>query len=217
MPRGKFMAFCRNCGAPLEDENIQCSQCGAVAGQHYQAVPYMPPPVSSPDDDVGKVLGIVALIIMIVIIVTVILAAVLYVMVIGMGGPGVGHSTPVGSWNSMLATSSTSGEITFGSFSGDVATSDIQIFVRQNGTDAGYILWTGDASAITVDMNWVGGPPGMSAEYTDYNMAGGLINQGDYITFNNLDPDTTYTFEVFHIPTDSTITMRGSNSFTTDP
>ena len=76
------MAFCRNCGAQIADENANCGNCSG-AGAYYQPVPYYGPPPQNPDDEVGKALGIVALIVVIVILVIVVLAAVLYVMVIG--------------------------------------------------------------------------------------------------------------------------------------
>lgn len=211
------MAFCTNCGAQIADGNTNCSQCGGVVGQYYQPVPYGPPPRSSPDEDVGKALGIVALIIVIVIIVTIVLAAVLYVMVIGMGSTSVGEYAPVGAWSGMEATSSTSGKITFSQFSEEIDFEDLQIIVQEDGTNIGHILWTGDTSSGTVSMNWIGGPSGASAEYTDYNMAGGNVNPGDFITLNGLESDTTYSFQVFHIPTDSTVTMAGTESFTTEP
>ena len=209
------MAFCRNCGAQIADESAQCVQCG-VAGQYYQPVTYGPPPGQSPDDEVGKALGIVALIIVIVIIVTIVLAAVLYVMVIDFGG-SVRYSTPVGSWSQMSATSTTTGEITFGTFSPDVYTKDLRIHVQEDGNSVGYLSWTGDTSSNTVSMNWIGGPSGASAEYIDYNIAGGEVNAGDHIRLDGLEPGTTYSFEVFCIPTDSLVSMIGTESFTTEP
>ncbi|MCK5024066.1 MAG: hypothetical protein KAR56_00450 [Thermoplasmata archaeon] len=211
------MAFCRYCGAQKTDENVNCSQCSGDIGQYYQPIPYGPPQRPSPDNDVGKALGIVALIIVIIIIVTVILAAVLYVVVIGFGSASASVSTPVGSWNGMEATSSTSGELTFGYFSEDVAPTDLQIRVQEGGSDAGYILWTDDASSTTVSMNWVNRPSGASAEYTDFNIAGGNVSPGDKITLYGLEPDTSYSIEVYNLPTDSIIYMGGTDSFITDP
>ena len=83
------MAFCGSCGAEKADLNAQCSKCGGPDnGQYFQPMPYMPPPPRSPDEDVGKALGIVAIIIAIVVIVVIVGAAILYVMVIGMGTSG---------------------------------------------------------------------------------------------------------------------------------
>ncbi len=210
------MAFCRNCGAQIADENAICESCSG-AGAYYQPAPYGPPPVRSPDEEVGKALGIVALIIIIVVVVTVILAAVLYVMVIGMSGPMDFMSTPVGSWNGMEATSSTTAKLTFGHFSEDVVPTDLQIMVREGGSGAGYILWTGDTSSTTVDMDWVGGPAGAYAEYSDFNPTGGEIDIADFITLSGLEPDTTYSIEVYHLPTDSVVYMGGGSTFTTEP
>ena len=168
------MPFCGNCGAQKADINAQCSQCGGDAAQYYQPMPYYPPQRHNPDEDVGKALGIIAIIILVVIIVTVVLAAVLYVMVIGFSTGGF-ISTPVGTWNSMEAISSTSAVLTFGYFSDDVVPTNLQIIVREEGTSAGNIFWTGDTSSTTVDMNWINGPTGAYAEGIKHVMPPGAI------------------------------------------
>lgn len=210
------MPFCRNCGAETQDINSDCDKCNIQAGQYYQPMPYIPPPMPSSDRDVGKVIGIVALVIVIIIIVTVVLAAVLYVMVIGMGDIDF-VSTPVGSWNSVEATSSTTAKLTFGFFIEEVAPTDLQILIREEGSNIGYILWADDTSSTTVDMNWINGPAGVYAEYSDFIPAGDEINQGDFITLYGLEPDTSYSIEVIYLPTDSIMYMSGTSSFTTQP
>ena len=212
------MAFCENCGAEKADLNAQCSKCGGPDdGQYFQPVPYMPPPPRSPDEDVGKALGIIALIVVIIVIVVVIAAAFFYVMVIGMGSPNDFTSAPVGAWSSMEATSTTA-ELTFSTLSPSPSVMDIRIYVQEEGSNAGYLTFTGEPTSATTTLSWVGGPPGASAEYSDYNYAGGQINSGDSITIEGLSPDTTYSVEVFYVPTDSVVPMVGAGpTFTTEP
>ena len=218
MPRGENMAFCGICGAEKADLNAQCNQCGVPppeVGQYYQPMPYMPPPPRSPDEDVGKALGIVALIIVIVVIVTVVLAAVLYVMVIGFGTGGV-VTNPVGTWSNMEAIDSTSARLTFGTFSDNVEPTDIQISVWEGSSGAGILIFS-TPSEQTTELSWFDGPAGASAVYVDYNYAGNSINSGDHIILEGLEPNTTYRVDVYHYLSDSSITMTGIDSFTTDP
>ncbi len=139
--------------------------------------------------------------------ITVVLAAVLYVMVIGFGGDG--SSTPAGSWNAAAADSQTEGTLTFGAFTTDVAPLDLKIFVKANGTALGEISFTQNTLSPQ-PLTWVAGAPA-TAVYTDYNAANGEVNSGDYITFTGLSAGTTYSFEVFHIPSDATVSMTGTN------
>jgi len=147
--------------------------------------------------------------------ITVVLAAVLYVMVIGFGGTG--GSTPAGSWTSCAPQSQTTGQLTFGAFTADVAPLDIKIFVKVDGVATGTMTipqntYTGTNQTIT----WLNGPLGAAASYFDYNPNGGLINSGDYISLWGLSASTLYSFEVFHVPSDATVTMTGDGpSFNT--
>ncbi len=215
------MAFCGNCGTQLASEGAQCGKCGGINAQYYQPMPYYPPQGPSPDKDVGKALGIVALIVIVIVVIIVILAliAFFYIVVVGFGGTGdMYYSTPVGAWNSVDATSSTTAELHFGTFSTSVAPTDIMVYVREDGTSAGHLVFTGDTIPTPATMNWIDGPSGASAEYMDYNYHGGLINAGDYITLEGLNPDTQYTIELYYIPSDSTIAMTGDGTtFTTEP
>ena len=209
------MAFCRFCGAQLENENIPCDKCSGQADQYYQPMPQMQP-IPQQKDEAGKILGIIMLVIVIIVIIVIVVAAVLYVMVIGFGSSS-GYSTPVGAWTNLDATSSTSAELSFGYFSGEVAPEDIRIYITENGTDAGHIQCNGEIVASSTTMMWTSGPSGASAEYRDLNYAGGTINPGDRIILNGLKPDTEYSFEIYHIPTDGTISMAGAGSeLTTD-
>ena len=122
-------------------------------------------------------------------------------------------STPVGSWVSIEDTSTTEGKLTFGTFSDSVEPIDIKIFVSDGSTT--YEINFNDAlSSQTTDLTV--SPSGIQAEYYDYNYAGNQINSGDYITLTGLTSGTTYTIELFHIPSDAVIFMVGADdSFTT--
>jgi hypothetical protein len=201
------MPFCRFCGAPKDDENAVCSRC------NNQPIQYCAQPVPRQEDEAGKVIGIVLLVVVVIVVVTVILAAILYVMVIGFSGEGT--VAPAGAWT-MQELSNTSGKITFNVFTGDVAPTDICIYVQADGVNMGHLDFAGDTEPSPADMNWVGGPAGAHVAYTDYNPAGGRINSGDNIVFTGLEPGVTYSFEVYHFPSDMTVTMAGQASFTTD-
>lgn len=132
------------------------------------------------------------------------------------GGGYTGYSTPAGAWSQVSASSSTTGKLTFGAFTSEVAPEDIVIYVTEDGNWAGsmYIYYSGYSS--TQSITWIGAPTGASATYYDYNPSGGTINSGDYISLSGLSPDTVYSFEVFHMPTDATVSMTGAGpSFTT--
>ena len=204
------MPFCRNCGAPIEDINSECARCSGQAGQYYQPVPMGQPPVSRPEDDVVKALGLVALIIVIIVVVVIVLAAVLYIMVIDISGPNV--QTPAGSWSEVSAESNTSARLTFGFFTTDMDPDELVIYISENGTNAGNLVWGDDYYDTPNNMIWSAGPQGTTAQYFDYNPAGERINSGDYITLEGLAPGTTYTIDVFYIPTDSTVSMTGASS-----
>ncbi len=120
-------------------------------------------------------------------------------------------NTPVGSLNSVEATSQTEGKITFGQFTTDVTPSDIKIFMIKNGTTFGEMTIPTNTGASPQTITWIN-TDGSSATYYDYNPAGGLINSGDYIEFTGLQSGTTYSFEVFHVPSDSTIYMTGASA-----
>ena len=150
--------------------------------------------------------------------ITVVLAAVLYVMVIGFGGTG--GSTPAGSWTSCAPQSQTTGQLTFGAFTADTAPLDIKIFVKINGTASGEITIPSNTGASPQTCTWPASThplaPLAAATYFDYNPQGGQINSGDYISFTGLAPSTLYSFEVFHVPSDATVTMTGDGpSFNT--
>jgi flagellin-like protein len=164
------------------------------------------------DDAVSPVIATILMV-----AITVVLAAVLYVMVIGFGGTG--GSTPAGSWTECKATSNVTGELRFGAFTSDVQPLDIKIFVTVDGAPGGDITFPSNTGSTS--LTWNGAPIGddgtvMKASYFDYNPEGGQINSGDYITLTNLLPGTLYSFEVFHVTSDATVTMTGDGpSFNT--
>jgi flagellin-like protein len=146
--------------------------------------------------------------------ITVVLAAVLYVMVIGFGTGG--QSTPAGAWNTVEATGRTTGKLTFGQFTTTTEPMDIKIFVKTGGSTA-EISWPNAPTAQNASITCTG-IAGVTASYFDYAYAGNAINSGDYIQIWGLTAGTTYTIEVFHIPSESTVSMTGDTaSFSTPP
>ena len=163
--------------------------------------------------DEEAVSPVIATILMVAI--TVVLAAVLYVMVIGFGGGTA--STPAGAWNSVAPQSQTEGKFVFGAFTEDVKPLDLKIFVSINGVASGTLTIPTNTGTAPQLMTWLGGPANAIVNYTDYNPAGGEINSGDYIELDGLLPSTVYAFEIFHVPTDATVTMTGANGQFTTP
>ena len=147
--------------------------------------------------------------------ITVVLAAVLYVMVVGLGG-GPPPTPPVGTWIDVGAESSTQGILVFGSFSYDVKPIELKLIVKADGIDAGKITIPSNTGASPQNLTWTDAPAGAYATYYDYSPDGGLINQGDKITLYGLSPGTSYSFEVYHNPTEGICSMTGqSDRFTT--
>ena len=159
--------------------------------------------------DEDAVSPVIATILMVAI--TVVLAAVLYVMVIGFGSGG--SSTPAGAWNDVGAVDSTTAKLVFGQFTVDVQPMDIKFFVTPAGGVAVPITFT---SAPALDNSSMSAT-GLDPWYFDYNFAGNLVNSGDYITIYGLTASTTYTIEVFHIDTESTVSMTGDSGTWTQP
>ena len=127
-------------------------------------------------------------------------------------------TTPAGQWVSVGAITSTSAKLTFGMFTEDVPPVDLKFFITANGSAIGDLTIPSNTGAAPQTMTWYSGPPGASATYFDYNPAGGLINSGDFITLTDILPDTAYTIVVFHIPSDSAVSMVGAGgSFSTPP
>ena len=192
---------------PYGQGQVTFQQYQPEQGQQYYQ---QQPPPEPEKSNAGLVIAIVA----VVIAVVVVLAVVLYVMVIGIGGGS--PSTPAGSWNSLSPESQTTAKAVFGAFTVDVAPLDLRIFVNVNGVSAGSITIPSNTGAAPQTCNWVGRPAGAGCTYFDYNPAGGTVNSGDYLSFTGLQPGTVYTLVVFHIPSESTVSMTGaSGQFTT--
>ncbi|MCK4757989.1 MAG: hypothetical protein KAS67_06035 [Thermoplasmata archaeon] len=122
-----------------------------------------------------------------------------------------GSSTPAGSWSNTEAISESEIRMTFGAFTQDIEPLDIKIFMEVNGTATGSITIPSNTESAPQTCTWTGGPTGAVVTYFDYNPIGGLINSGDYISITGLSPGTTYSFEVFHIPSDATVMMTGAS------
>jgi len=116
--------------------------------------------------------------------------------------------------NRAEATSTTTGIIVFGSSTVIIEHSDIVIFVYIDGTAAGFIelphLENGPAT-------WTDAPGKVCAEYFDYNPAGGQINTGDELRFENLSASTVYTFDLYHIEAASTLLLTGATPYILTP
>ncbi len=142
--------------------------------------------------------------------ITVVLAAVLYVLVIGLvNGPP--DNPPIGTWSSVDAESSTEGTLVFGTFTYEVKPIDIKLIVEANGTEIGQITIPNNDGTAPLDATWTNGPAGATATYYDYSPESNIINPGDYITLSGLLPETSYTFEVYHIPSQGICSMTGDN------
>ncbi len=138
-----------------------------------------------------------------------------YMVVFGYYASNTYTSTPAGSLANVEALSSTSGKFTFGSFTEDIGPTDIKIFIS-DGTTTYELNFNGALSSQTTDL--IVTPSGtLQAEYFDYNYAGNQINSGDYITLTGLTSGTTYTIELFHIPSDAIITLVGATASLTTP
>jgi flagellin-like protein len=154
--------------------------------------------------------------------ITVVLAAVLYVMVIGFGSGS--SSTPAGAWSNVEPTNQTAIKLVYGKFTSNVEPMDIKIIMRQ----AQY-SWEIDpaggaltAASTPLGIGYTGPWPPPTATlpipvYYDYNWQGNNINSGDYLTISNLQSGKTYSIELFHIPSESTISMTGDSGTVTTP
>ncbi|MCK4756921.1 MAG: type IV pilin N-terminal domain-containing protein [Thermoplasmata archaeon] len=142
--------------------------------------------------------------------ITVVLAAVLYVMVIGFGSGGA--STPAGAWKEVGAVDATTAKLEFGAFTTDVQPMDVRFVVTSTtGAGTGTYNFQYAPTADNTTMNPA------NAGYFDFNPAGNLINQGDSITIWGLTSGATYTVQVFHIDTESTVSMTGDSGTWSQP
>ena len=116
--------------------------------------------------------------------------------------------------NRAEATSTSTGIIVFGPSTVSIEHSDIVIFLYMNGTAAGFIEIPQSENGLVA---WTDAPGKASAEYFDYSPAGGQINSGDELRFENLSASTVYTFVLYHIEAASTISLVGALPYISTP
>lgn len=132
--------------------------------------------------------------------ITVVLAAVLYVMVMGFGGPS--NSVPTGSFSTKDKV--TNGEkLTFAAFSPETAPSQLQVVVAVGSNSVTYNL--ADDGTFTIKTG--SALTGIAVSYTD--LAGNkIINSGDYLTVTTSTGFTAgqYTVTILYASTGDKIT-----------
>lgn len=127
--------------------------------------------------------------------ITVVLAAVLYVMVMGFGGPG--NQTPTGSFTSATKATSTTEKITFGVITPEKAPSAFRLVIAKGTATDIYAFPTTD---LTGDLTLLAGETQDvtdvdSITYTD--LAGNkFVNNGDYLTVTMTGASVTGSFTV---------------------
>jgi hypothetical protein len=122
--------------------------------------------------------------------------------------------TPAGAWVEVRALDNRTGRLVFGSFTRPVEPMDIMIVVNINGGLKGTVSWSSSHNSTLVCKDL----PEVSAVFHDLHGSVDGIKPGDYVIISGLEHDTEYWFEVFHFPTDSTISMVGyTPTFTTPP
>jgi len=162
--------------------------------------------------DNNGVSAIIATILMVA--VTVVLAGVLYVMIIGIGG-GNNDVPPLGSWSMVDAVNNHSAKLVFGSFSSEVKPIDLKVIIYEEGLNC-----TPCFTEITIIVPLAGQDDNpcqiigyndteISATYTDYGWESNLVNGGDFIEIDGLVAGKYYTVEVFHVPSQSVLSMTG--------
>jgi flagellin-like protein len=136
--------------------------------------------------------------------ITVVLAAVLYVMVMGFGGPST--QTPTGAFGQMTKLTATSEKVQFGVITPD--TNPINVKVILSDTTAA-TSWSGTLPADTGAGTAVtmGGTTPPSVKYT--SLAGGAkIGSADYLAIGSttaLVAGHTYTLTMIFVPTGNQI------------
>lgn len=135
--------------------------------------------------------------------ITVVLAAVLYVMVMGMSGDDV-DVTPTATWQDAEKVDADSAKLTYGTFGTETAPKDIAVIITLPDDSTMTLKIGGDLTDGDTDMTGVTAP--ITATYTDLNWEGNSIGGGDYITIDGLTLTGVYEVQMFHIPSDATIT-----------
>ena len=136
--------------------------------------------------------------------ITVVLAAVLYVMVMGFGGPS--NSAPTGSFSNKQLTDGNY-TLTFGKITPDTKPSDLQISIVGGGVSGTCDLKTGETGAkIGTDTKAI------TVIYQELS-ANEVVNNGESIIIKHPDglAAGTYTVTLIHVPTGDSVT---STTFT---
>jgi flagellin-like protein len=140
----------------------------------------------------GKAVSpVIATILMVAI--TVVLAAVLYVMVMGFGGPST--QTPTGSFSVTERLTTTTEKVQFGVITPDTKVADIKIVITHNGT-----AWQSQNLAI--------GAMGTAISFTQLGGSVNKVASGDYLTVTPITggPGTgVYSVSMIFIPTGNII------------
>jgi len=131
--------------------------------------------------DSEAVSPVIATILMVAI--TVVLAAVLYVMVMGFGGPS--SQTPTGAFTTATKVSATEEKIMFGAISPEVKFIDCKLVIDPADEDPATWNMATSASGAPWDFNTTA--PKLTVTYTDLG-ADGKISVGDYITITQTAP-----------------------------
>lgn len=152
--------------------------------------------------DSEAVSPVIATILMVAI--TVVLAAVLYVMVMGFGGPTT--QTPTGSFTSATKINANQTKVTFGVITPETTPANIKIIIEDpTGATATY-SWSESA------IGWEIGSP-ISKIYKELNYTdlanNGVINSGDFFKIDlnsgGSSPPGVYRVTMLYVPTGSVI------------
>jgi flagellin-like protein len=136
--------------------------------------------------------------------ITVVLAAVLYVMVMGFGGPS--NSAPTGSFSNKQLTDGNY-TLTFGKITPDTKPSDLQISIVGGGVSGTCALTDKGA-----DITNTGKTVTVTVTYQELS-ANEVVNNGESITIESDEglASGTYTVTLIHVPTGDSVT---STTFT---
>jgi len=143
--------------------------------------------------------------------ITVVLAAVLYVMVMGMADTDTSN-TPTATWQNCEKVDADTAKLTYGTFGTDTAPKDVSVIITAPNGDTMTIYVEGDITTGDTNVTMEGTTGTALAYYFDLNPAGNTLGGGDYIMIHGLDQVGVYEVQMFHIPSDATIT-GGSNDF----
>lgn len=148
-------------------------------------------------EDKGGVSPVIATILMVAM--TVVLTAVLYMMVIGLVGPGEERGL-WGTFAKVESVSNTSFKLLFGKFSQDVRPMHLEIVVEYDSSMGTYSF----SSNQDGELSYAEGVDVCDIYYEDL-VDDGLISYGDYLTLSSLSPGGTYTVYLLEASTGSVL------------